>query len=153
MSRRRPSGFTLIELMISVTIVGILSSVALPNFRNLQLRSRQAERRTMVRMLETATEDLWVRDGRWPQGTPAASTFDGPWNPPLPPSTSKREWDRSPTNGDWAALTLGVEGSLYVEADAEDDVLQALWEETQLRCPLTQSLVRQVPVNISLKRA
>lgn len=47
----------------------------------------------------------------------------------------------------------GIEGSLYVEADAEDDVLQALWEETQLRCPVTQSLVRQVPVNISLKRA
>jgi hypothetical protein len=46
-----------------------------------------------------------------------------------------------------------VEGSLYVEADAEDDALQALWEETQLRCPVTQSLLRQVAVNISLKRA
>jgi uncharacterized OsmC-like protein len=47
----------------------------------------------------------------------------------------------------------GVEGSLYVDADAEDDALQALWEETQLRCPVTQSLIRQVAVNISLKRA
>ena len=47
----------------------------------------------------------------------------------------------------------GVEGSLYVEADADDEVLQALWEETQIRCPVTQSLVRQVPVHISLKRA
>jgi uncharacterized OsmC-like protein/TusA-related sulfurtransferase len=45
-----------------------------------------------------------------------------------------------------------IEGSLYVEADAEDDVLQALWDETQLRCPVTQSLVRQVPVEIHLKR-
>ena len=47
----------------------------------------------------------------------------------------------------------GVEGSLYVEADAEDDVLQALWEETQLRCPVTQSLIRQVPIHIQMKRA
>ncbi len=47
----------------------------------------------------------------------------------------------------------GVEGSLYVEADAEDDVLQALWEEAQLRCPVTQSLLRQVPIAIQLKRA
>ncbi len=46
-----------------------------------------------------------------------------------------------------------VEGSLYVEADAEDDLLQDLWEETQLRCPVTQSFVRQVPVDIQLKRA
>ena len=45
-----------------------------------------------------------------------------------------------------------VEGSLYVEADAEDDVLQALWDETQLRCPVTQSLVRQVPIDVRLKR-
>ena len=46
-----------------------------------------------------------------------------------------------------------VEGSLYVEADAEDEVLQALWDETQLRCPVTQSLIRQVAVHIQLKRA
>jgi uncharacterized OsmC-like protein len=45
-----------------------------------------------------------------------------------------------------------IEGSLYVEADAEDDVLHALWDETQLRCPVTQSLVRQVPIDIPLKR-
>jgi len=47
----------------------------------------------------------------------------------------------------------GVEGSLYVEADAEDDTLQSVWEETQLRCPVTQSLVHQVPVQITMKRA
>ncbi len=46
----------------------------------------------------------------------------------------------------------GVEGSLYVEAEADDDVLQAIWEETLLRSPVTQSLVRQVPVRIPIKR-
>ena len=46
-----------------------------------------------------------------------------------------------------------VEGSLYVEADAEDDVLQVLWDETQLRCPVTQTLARKVPIDIQLKRA
>jgi len=46
----------------------------------------------------------------------------------------------------------GIEGSLYVEATAEQDVLQALWEETQLRCPVTQSLVRHVPIDIQMKR-
>jgi prepilin-type N-terminal cleavage/methylation domain-containing protein len=118
MSRRaacrvRESGFTLIELMVSVAIVGMLASVALPSFRVLQLRSRQAERRTMVRSIETAMADLWVREGKYPGGTPAASTFDGPWNPPLPAGTTKRRWNSSPTNGDWSRLTLVVEGDLY----------------------------------------
>jgi len=45
-----------------------------------------------------------------------------------------------------------VEGSAYVEADAEDDVLEAVWEETVLRSPVAQSLLRQVPIRVSVKR-
>jgi uncharacterized OsmC-like protein len=45
-----------------------------------------------------------------------------------------------------------VEGSLYVDAEADDEVLEALWEETLLRSPVTQSLIRQVPVRIPMKR-
>ncbi len=111
--KRRASGFTLLEIMVVVGIIGVLSSVALPAFRNLQLRSKQSERRVMVHALETAMQDLWVREGRYPGGTPEASTFDGPWNPAFPPGMSKRPWDRSPTYGDWSRLTISVEGSLY----------------------------------------
>lgn len=45
-----------------------------------------------------------------------------------------------------------VEGSLYVEAEADDEVLEALWEETLVRSPVTQSLIRQVPIHVPLKR-
>jgi len=47
----------------------------------------------------------------------------------------------------------GIEGALYVEAEAEDEVLHALWDETLLRSPVTQSLIRRVPVHIPIKRA
>jgi len=47
----------------------------------------------------------------------------------------------------------GVTGSLYVDAEADDDVLRALWEETLLRSPVTQSLLRQVSLQIPIKRA
>jgi type IV pilus assembly protein PilA len=41
--RKTESGFTLIELMIVVAIIGILTAIALPNFLTYQAKSRQAE--------------------------------------------------------------------------------------------------------------
>ncbi|MBI1853199.1 MAG: OsmC family protein [Planctomycetes bacterium] len=45
-----------------------------------------------------------------------------------------------------------IEGTLYVDADEDDPVLDALWKETLERSPVTQSLVRQVPVDVQLRR-
>lgn len=46
-----------------------------------------------------------------------------------------------------------IEGTLYVDADAEDEALAALWEETLRRSPLAQSMVRQVAVHIEMRKA
>jgi TusA-related sulfurtransferase/uncharacterized OsmC-like protein len=45
-----------------------------------------------------------------------------------------------------------IEGRLYVDADGDDEVLQGLWQETLTRSPVTQSLIRQVPVQVEFRR-
>jgi uncharacterized OsmC-like protein/TusA-related sulfurtransferase len=45
-----------------------------------------------------------------------------------------------------------IDGRLYVDADSDEEVLQELWQETVRRSPVTQSLLRAVPVQVELRR-
>jgi len=57
------SGFTLIELMVVVAIVGILTAIALPQYQNYLARSQFAEAGTLLRGAQLSIEDQVLRRG------------------------------------------------------------------------------------------
>lgn len=115
--RARPAGFTLIEIMIVMATVGVLTSVALPSFRSMQLRSKQSERVVMTESIRRAIDDYFVREGRYPEDWGGGMSFLNLLtnNPNSPPSTQKRPFRVAPLHaGDhWTRLTLVFEGSVY----------------------------------------
>ena len=128
-------GFTLIELMIVVAIIGILAAIAIPNFLRFQAKSKQSEAKTNLGGIFTAETaynaehdgfaDLnsisWAPTGtpryRYTLGTPAndlgnlAVTFAGwgtaPWGGTPTPTFS---------NATPRSLTAGAQGNVDTDA-------------------------------------
>ena len=60
-------GFTLIELMVVVVIIGILAAIAIPNFLAMQQRAKESSLKENMHTLQTTVEDFNNRaDGVYP---------------------------------------------------------------------------------------
>ena len=62
-------GFTLIELMIVVAIIGILAAVAIPAYSDYTARAQAAEAFTILDGLKTPLVEANSQDGSWAQPT------------------------------------------------------------------------------------
>lgn len=61
----RAGGFTLIELMVVIAIVGILAAVAIPSFLNQAARSKQARALAYIGMVNRAQQAFFVENTRF----------------------------------------------------------------------------------------
>jgi type IV pilus assembly protein PilA len=61
--RKSNKGFTLIELMIVVAIIGILAAIAIPNFLRFQLKSKSSEGKVNIAAIRTAEESYLAEFG------------------------------------------------------------------------------------------
>jgi general secretion pathway protein G len=93
-TQRSGRGFTLIELIVVVAIIGILATIALPAMRNAPIRAREAVIRTDLYEMRSCIDQHLADKGRYPESLqslvdtgylryipidPFSGTADGAW--------------------------------------------------------------------------
>ncbi|HFA7253049.1 TPA: pilin, partial [Neisseria gonorrhoeae] len=65
-------GFTLIELMIVIAIVGILAAVALPAYQDYTARAQVSEAILLAEGQKSAVTEYYLNNGEWPKDNGSA---------------------------------------------------------------------------------
>ena len=99
---QRRGGFTLLELIIVVTLIGALSAIAIPMFIRYQLKSKSAEGKINLGAIRTLQEAYFSEFEAYVAALP---------EPPMVPGASRSVFD--PINSDFADLGFAPEGSVY----------------------------------------
>ncbi len=94
------SGFTLVELMVVVAIVGILSAIAIPNYQKYQAKARQSEAKIALAGIYTAESAFSADNGSFTQDISAAGYQPNGW---------------AGTGGGAASATGSTPGTYYTE--------------------------------------
>lgn len=118
-SENRRSGFTLVELMIVVAIIGILASVAIPSFINYQLTAKRAEAFANLSSIAKAQKSYFAEFNDFVAAAPEPWFTGGNL-----PTTIKR--DSTPIGAAFATVGFAPDGDVFFDYDtatAADPIL------------------------------
>jgi general secretion pathway protein G len=97
---RRQSGFTLIELVTVIGIIGILVSIALPNFRSAIIQSREAVLKEDLFRLRDTIDQYYADKGHYPESLETLVQDGYLRKLPVDPITNAADWEVVPAETD-----------------------------------------------------
>lgn len=106
-SDRRSPGFTTIELLIGVAIVGILATLAIPTFKGYVYKGRVTEAVTMLNEIKTRQEIFRSRYGRYAAVSGSGNWSSATYTPSTIPGVDPVAW---PSSAAWEELGLTAPG-------------------------------------------
>ena len=74
--QKEQQGFTLIELMIVVAIIGILAAIAIPAYQDYTIRAQISEGLTLSASAKSAVSEYFMDRGAWPADNTTAGVAD-----------------------------------------------------------------------------
>ncbi len=67
--KTKQSGFTIVELLIVIVVIGILAGLVITTFNGIQQKARDTERETDIKAIHAQVEAFWAQKGYYPSLT------------------------------------------------------------------------------------
>lgn len=139
--RRQTCGFTLIEVIVAIAVLGSLAAIAIPQFSSYRYQAQIAQTFADIRKIDLTLRTYKIQNGDWPATLAALGMSDlptDPWNraysylkiegePLLVLVNARKDGFNVPINSDFDLYSRGIDGSTLSPLDvpvSRDDIVR-----------------------------